>query len=176
MKKKNVLAAALIASAIVSSATAEEASFWGFNSWHAGKASAICIAKHPDKFNGNHFGCKVEIRPGGGYQTPERWYTLGSGTSDTDPKLWYQDTDGTWKKLSDDDGGGKNFSAVIHVPQRFTNEAASQEIVLMAGYEEENINDSYWFGVDQYETADPQLTGVPYLEVAPDGTLTIVDK
>lgn len=187
MKKRNLLAAAaFIATAFVSTSTAgefvpelNEPAFHGYNSWHAGKASVTLINKDAKKYTDLndstfHYGCKMEIRPGGGSQTPERWYVLGSAGS-VDSKLWYQDTDGSWKNLSDDDGEDANYKAVIHVPQRFTNEAASKNIILQAGYYRTNKKDVYWHHADQYETADPQLN-VPYLEVAPDGSMTRVSK
>lgn len=183
MKKLKVLTAAtMLTASLFSISVAEEAAFWGYNSWHAGKASAVCINKHPEKFlekyGYSYYGCEVDIKPGGGSKTPERWYTIASGTDDVDTKLWYQDENGDWQDLHDDVDfpSNRNFSAVIHVPQRFTNEAASKVIKLMAGYYGYDKKDDYWFGVSQYETSDPQISGVPYLEVAPDGSMSITNK
>ncbi|MDJ0764370.1 MAG: hypothetical protein QNJ97_15435 [Myxococcota bacterium] len=86
-------------------------------------------------------------------------YSRGGSVSGTDPKLWYQDTWGEdWQYLSDDQGGNRNFSAVVHFNDllAFT--------VVGAGHWSSNDLDFYDIQIDRYYY-DPDIHGVYYLEV-----------
>lgn len=126
----------------------------------------------PAIFTGSKYGCAFDIRAWGTGSPVERWYYVNSVASgSTDPKLWYKDGNGNWQSLSDDDGDGYNFKAVIHVRVQNT---TSRKFYFQAGWYGDNAKDSYWFGITPY-TSDPNISGCKYLEIYSDGTMSVVD-
>jgi len=110
------------------------------------------------------------------------WYYLESAihVGDTvDPKLWYKNNAGNWTELCDDIyinppyGVSNNFRVVIHVTKNSTN--VQKLVELQAGWYRLGSRSNYWFGIDSY-TTNPNKTNCIYLEVAPNGTMTVVPR
>ncbi len=172
MKKRLFLAAAaFVTSAFVSNATAASPALECFNSWHGTKAMVVYVTKYATKFDGDRYGSEMMIRTGNTNSdgvAPDRWYEIGAGADySSDAQLFYKDTDGKWKNLSDDEGGNRNFKAVVYVPQK--NRRRTRDLWFQASYCRPNTNDKYWGTVTQH-LEDPKLK-VPYLIADVDGTL-----
>ncbi len=168
MKKRSiVLASAFIASALVASATAAEPSFEGFTSWAKNEARADLNNQHPTAFSGTNNGCEFAIASTSIWNnTEDRWYLVESDDA-IDTKLWYQKTNGSWEMLSDDNGSGRNYCAVLYAPARTTH-----NLKLNAGYFNAGATNKYWHSVTKSNFRPAKASNVPYFQINNDGTLT----
>ncbi len=170
--KKILLASAFIASAFIGSATAAEPGFEGYGSWDRGEARAELNNTTPEWFmsssTGNaYYGCGFTLSSTEPNNTVSKWYFVES-FADFDTKLYYKNpVTSKWEYVSDDQGEGTNFAAMIYVPA-----GRAHDLKLMAGYFSTGRKDAYHFSASKFERNPQYGTTIARYTLNADGSLT----